>query len=158
MKGSAVACHAFRYFRSSATALAAATLTAACSTPAPPPTITMVQAAATLEDTSWELVKLGDAPVVLEAGQRAPYIVLTASDRRVSGFAGCNRLMGGYTSEGAKLSFTQLAGTMMACAQGMELEQALHAALAKVAGWRLEGNDLTLLDASGKALASFRSG
>ncbi len=125
---------------------------------AAPLTITMVRAAATLEDTRWELVRLGDAPVVLEAGQRAPYIVLAASDRRVSGFAGCNRLMGDYKAEGAKLTFTQLAGTMMACAQGMELEQALHAALAKVAGWRLEGNDLTLLDAGGTALASFRSG
>lgn len=158
MKGSSMARHRFRCFRSLATALAVATLTAACSTPAPPRAITMVRAAATLEDTSWELVKLGDAPVVLAAGQRAPHIMFSASDGRVSGFAGCNRLMGGYTSEGAKLSFTQLAGTMMACAQGMELEQALHAALARVAGWRLEGNDLTLLDASGKALASFRSG
>ncbi len=120
-----------------------------------PLTITMVRAA-TLENTHWELARLGDAPVMLAAGQRAPYIVLDSSDRRISGYAGCNRLMGGYTLAGAKLSFTQLAGTMMACAQGMELEQALHAALTRVAGWRLEGNDLALLDAGGNAIAGFK--
>ncbi len=109
--------------------------------------------AATLEDSYWELAALDGAPIALAAGQRAPYLVLASRDHRVSGYAGCNRLMGGYTLAGSKLSFTQLAGTMMACAQGMDLEQQLHAALTRVAGWRLAAGDLELLDAGGSAVA-----
>lgn len=112
-------------------------------------------AAATLEDSYWELVQLGSEPVKLATDQRAPYLVLASAGHRASGYAGCNGMTGGYTLEGAKLSFTQMASTMMACAQGMELEQAFHAALAKTAKWRLEGSRLVLLDAGGSIVAAF---
>ena len=110
-----------------------------------------------LEDTYWRLASLGNAPVVLAAEQRAPYVVLASVAHRASGYAGCNRMMGGYELDGAKLAFTQMAGTMMACAQGMELEQRFHAALANVAAWRLTGARLELLDDSGQAVAGFVS-
>ncbi|MGE0582497.1 MAG: YbaY family lipoprotein [Steroidobacteraceae bacterium] len=108
-----------------------------------------------LEDTYWGLARIDAVPVALAPGQRAPYIVLASAKHRVGGFAGCNRLTGGYALDGRQLSFTQMAGTMMACAQGMELEQQFHAALARVAGWRLEANGLALLDAQGHAVAEF---
>lgn len=110
-----------------------------------------------LEDTYWQLAQLGDAPVTLAPGQRAPHIVLRSADHRVSGYAGCNRMMGGYSVDGAKLGFTQLAGTMMACAQGMDIEQGLHAGLAKVTNWKIEGERLDLLDAGGAVVAAFTS-
>lgn len=112
---------------------------------------------AAVEDTYWQLAQLGGTPVTLAAGQRAPYFVLASSSHRVSGYAGCNRSMGGYTLNGAKLSFTQMAGTMMACAQGMDIEQGFHAALAQVAGWRIDAARLELLDANGKIVAEFAS-
>lgn len=113
--------------------------------------------AAALEDSYWRLVQLGTAPVTLAAAQRAPYFVLASSSHRVSGYAGCNRMMGGYTLDGAKLSFTQMAGTMMACAQGMDTEQGFHAALAQVAAWRIEAGRLELRDANGAVVAGLRS-
>lgn len=111
--------------------------------------------AAALEDSWWQLTQLGAAPVTLSAGQRAPWLVLNSANHRVSGYSGCNRMMGGYSVEGTKLGFSQMASTMMACLQGMEIEQALHDALAKVAGWQIEGERLDLLDANGAVIAAF---
>jgi len=108
-----------------------------------------------LEDTYWQLAQLGGTPVTLAAGQRAPYVVLDSTRHRASGYAGCNRMMGGYSVDGVKLTFTQMAGTMMACLQGMEMEQALHEALARVTSWRIEGDRLDLLDANGAVVAAF---
>jgi len=108
-----------------------------------------------LEDSWWQLAQLGGAPLELVAGQRAPYLVLASANHRASGFAGCNRMMGGYSVEGAKLGFSQMAGTMMACLQGMEIEQALHDALTRTTGWRIEGKRLDLLDADGTVVAAF---
>jgi heat shock protein HslJ len=48
-----------------------------------------------------------------------------------------------------------MAGTRMACPEGMELEQAFHAALGKVSTWRINGETLDLFDASGASLAEF---
>ncbi len=110
-----------------------------------------------LENTRWQLAQLGDTPVTPAAEQRAPYFLLDPAEHRVSGYAGCNRMMGGYALDGASLSFTQMAGTMMACAEGMDTEQGFHAALAKVAKWRIEGERLELLDAGGKVVAQFDS-
>lgn len=110
---------------------------------------------ATLEDAWWQLAQLDGAPLELAAGQRAPYIVLDSARHRASGFAGCNRMTGGYSVEGAKLGFTHMAGTMMACLQGMEIEQALHGALTRTTGWRIEGNRLDLLAADGEVVAAF---
>jgi heat shock protein HslJ len=49
-----------------------------------------------------------------------------------------------------------MAGTMMACMQGMDTEKAFLTALKGVAAWKTEGQNLTLLDADGKAVATFR--
>ncbi|MBV6415570.1 MAG: hypothetical protein CMLOHMNK_00082 [Steroidobacteraceae bacterium] len=111
-----------------------------------------------LEDTYWRLVALDGVPIGLAADQRAPDIVLQSRDRRAAGFAGCNRLTGGYTVDGAKLAFTDMASTMMACPQGMDIEQSLHEALAKVAGWTLDGRRLDLRDGAGRSVAMFETG
>ena len=48
----------------------------------------------------------------------------------------CNRMMGSYTLVGSKLTFSQIAGTMMACPEGMDVERAFHTALGRDATWR----------------------
>ncbi|HEX7115217.1 MAG TPA: META domain-containing protein [Steroidobacter sp.] len=58
---------------------------------------------------------------------------------------------------GEKLTFSQLAGTMMACAHGMQHERAFHDALTKAASWKIEGERLELFDANGFSLARFES-
>ncbi|MCX9156292.1 YbaY family lipoprotein [Niveibacterium sp. 24ML] len=114
-------------------------------------------APATLKDTYWKLELLGDTPVQVADKQREAHLVMHGEPSRVAGSGGCNRLMGGYVVKGNTLRFDKLASTMMACAGGMEQELRFMAALNKVTAWRIEGQQLSLLDADGKPLARLRA-
>ena len=75
---------------------------------------------------------------------------------RVSGSGGCNRISGGYLREGGSLRIGPLAATRMACvdAERGQLESAFVDALQATTAYSLlGGNQLTLLDASGRTLA-----
>lgn len=123
------------------------------STVATPPAASA--ATASLESTYWKLVRLRNAPVEVADRQREPHLILQPAQRRVVGSGGCNRMMGGYTVDGERLTFTHLAGTLMACPQGMAQERAFLDTLAAVKGWRVIGERLELLDAGGESLAAF---
>ncbi|WP_336970465.1 META domain-containing protein [Sphingobium aromaticiconvertens] len=71
---------------------------------------------------------------------------------RASGSGGCNRYMGQYHLSGDRLSFDQIAGTKMACAQALMLqEQRFLKALAEVSIWRIDPTGALLLTGSGGA-------
>jgi len=110
-----------------------------------------------LLDRHWVLTALNGTPVV--AGDRSrprePSLDLHAQNQRVTGFTGCNRLSGSYTLNDGELSFGTLAGTMMACVDGMEAEKTFLEALAEVRSWRIVGIHLELMDAAGAVLARF---
>lgn len=112
---------------------------------------------ATLENTYWKLLQLGNDPVAVADPKREPYLTLQADQKTVTGYGGCNRMMGSYTIDGDKLAFGQMAGTMMACADGMEIESAFHKALESVARYRIVGEKLELFDATGASVAQFES-
>jgi uncharacterized lipoprotein YbaY/heat shock protein HslJ len=115
------------------------------------------QSTAVLENTYWKLVRLGATPVTVAEKQQEPYFVLQPETGRVIGSGGCNRMTGSYTLSGAKLTFRQMAGTMMACLEGMDVEREFHKALQQVASWRIEGETLELFDAGGVSIAQFES-
>jgi heat shock protein HslJ len=74
------------------------------------------------------------------------------ADGQLSGSAGCNRYNGSYQAEGQSLKVGQLATTMMMCASPagvMEQETKYLAALQKAATYSIDGNMLTIRDASG---------
>jgi heat shock protein HslJ len=74
------------------------------------------------------------------------------TDGTVSGSAGCNRYTGTYQAENQTLKVSQLATTMMMCASpegAMEQETKYVAALQKAATYSIDGNMLTIRDASG---------
>lgn len=119
-----------------------------------PPT---TKTTATLENTYWKLLQLGTEPVAITDPQREPYLTLNAEQKRVSGYGGCNRMMGSYTVDGDKLAFGQMAGTMMACVDGMQTESAFHKALGTVARYRIVGEKLELFDPSGASVALLES-
>jgi len=106
-----------------------------------------------LENTYWKLVRLGDEPVTVEPNQREPHIILRATDRRVAGSGGCNRLLGGYRLDGNGIAFENFAVTLMACPAGMEQERAFLGALGQAVRWRVVGSHLELFDAAGALLA-----
>jgi len=80
------------------------------------------------------------------------------ADGKVSGNGGCNRFSGSATIVGDKISFGDLASTMMACTEAaMDQEMKLHAALAAARSYRIDAGQqkLFLNDAAGKVVAQF---
>lgn len=104
-----------------------------------------------LENVEWKLVELDGAPVTL-SGDRVPNITFSSKDKRVTGFAGCNRLTGGYELKDDQLHFTGVATTRMFCPDPNP-ETALLRALEATSRWKVEDRTLDLLDASGKSVA-----
>ena len=112
-----------------------------------------------LEGTTWILRTLGSSHAVIGAGGRPVDLQLAAEEQRAGGFSGCNRYTGSYSLEGesehgAPLSFGMMAGTLMACPEGGEIEQPYLQMLSTVTAYRLEGEVLSLL-AGGEVAASF---
>jgi len=111
--------------------------------------------AAELRGTEWQLTHLDGEPIALAADQQRPDITLLPDEERIAGFAGCNRLIGGFARHGEQLRFSRMASTMMACPVGMELEQGLLRALEATDHFRVLGRHLDLYDADGVPLARF---
>ena len=93
-------------------------LLTACAAQGPTPAATsnrQAAPAASLTNTYWKLLTVGGTSVASPPGAREPHLILQLDQRRVAGFSGCNLLMGGYQVDGGRLTFSQMAGTMMAC-------------------------------------------
>lgn len=124
-----------------------------------PPAAPQAQAAPaafgqTLSGAEWKVTRL---TALSRIEGEAPGISF-GKDARVSGSSGCNRYMGGYTQDGQSLTFTELAGTMMACPpQRMELEQQMLGALGQVKGFLITpGGALELYGDNGLLLRAER--
>ncbi len=111
-----------------------------------------------LERTPGTLAALGAGGAPIAKTQTEPFLTFGDPPGRVSGSGGCNRIAGTYQPNGDKLTFGPIAATRMACASGMEVEDALSTALSSTAAFRIEGDRLELRDAAGALLATFRAG
>lgn len=85
---------------------------------------------------------------------KEPYLELALGQEQdadkagfLTGSDGCNRLSGQWMMVGGELTFPQLGGTQMAC-EGMDTW------LSKAAGASLDGDVLTLKDATGATLGT----
>jgi copper homeostasis protein (lipoprotein) len=110
-----------------------------------------------LRNTYWKLVRLGDGPVQVADRQREPHLIFNASEARLSGHGGCNRVTGSFEVDGDRLKIGPMAATRMACPDGMEQEQRFLQAVQKVATYRIRGSHLEMMDASGAVLARFEA-
>lgn len=89
----------------------------------------------TLNGTNWNILSVNGKAALADVEAN-----LSFNDGRVTGTAGCNRLMGSYSQSGDTLDFTQTASTRMACpAPHMEQERAVLSALQT--GTKLHYND-----------------
>ena len=117
------------------------------------------EAASSLRNTYWKLVRLDGRPVEFHAGpgQREPHLIFGAQDTRVVGSGGCNRIRGSFELEGDRIKLSRMAGMTRACVSGMDQEQRLAHALKQVEHWRIQGSHLELLGADGVALMRFEA-
>ena len=110
-----------------------------------------------LRNTYWKLMQLNGAAVQVTPNQREPHIVLASKGARVSGSGGCNAVMGDFKVRGRSLAFTSLASTQMACLDGMEQETQFLRTLSIVAAYRIQSEQLDLLDAGGAVVARLKA-
>jgi len=115
-------------------------------------------AGSSITGTRWVLETLRGQPAGTGAGGRAPEITLQGSEPRVAGFTGCNQISGGYTLDAHQLSFGQMAMTMRACPEGMELERDFAEVLRETKTYRIEDDTLSLRDEGGTIVATLKAG
>jgi uncharacterized lipoprotein YbaY/heat shock protein HslJ/uncharacterized lipoprotein NlpE involved in copper resistance len=114
--------------------------------------------AASLTNTYWKILRLGETEVGAAEGPREPNLILRAGAPQFTATVGCNQLMGSFELDGDRLKFGPAGRTMMACPAPLDgWEKRLGAVLAATAGWRIDGQTLELLDAAEEPLALFQA-
>ncbi len=91
------------------------------------------------------------------AGRAIDLTFVVDPEPYIHGFSGCNMFRSTYRLEGETISLGPIASTMMACPEGMDVEQRFLAMLDRVARYRQSDNRLELCDAEGDALATFEA-
>lgn len=126
-----------------------------CTIPSSEPVVNA--ATVPLVNTAWRLTQLGGQMIGNPEGPAAISLVLESQNPRVMGFAGCNRMFGGYTLNGDEIKFDEIGSTKMACVDQdrMQLEMRYLETLPNAARWKITDSTLTLLDARGDSLATF---
>ena len=111
------------------------------------------QGAASLDGTSWTLVRLQGEALIPETA-----ITLEFQEGQVAGSAGCNRYFGAVEIKGDTLSVGPVASTEMFCAapEGlMDQETAFLQALNAAARFEVQGDELNFLDDTGQTTLAF---
>jgi heat shock protein HslJ len=99
----------------------------------------------TLESSSlWTLIEIGGKAIVASGDAPAPTLTFEGPESSVSGFTGCNRLVGKYKSDEGMLHFTPLATTRMMCAHPAVDEHAFITALATITRYTIADGRLSL--------------
>ena len=103
----------------------------------------------------WNLQTIAGQEYQLPEGVEAPYLQLDSAMQRISGFGGCNRLMGGITIHGDSISFPMMGSTKMYCEETQALESSFLTALGNTSTFNVKGDKLTL-SGNGKEQAVLR--
>lgn len=114
--------------------------------------------AATLAGPTWNLTSFHSGETVSSLIAGSEITAQFGDDGQVTGSAGCNSYFGSYFVDGETLTIGPLGATRMACAdpEGVMQQETLYLSLLDAAaGYSIEGNTLTLIDASGRMLLTF---
>ena len=104
-------------------------------------------------NTEWVVLEMEKEKVSVEA-EKTPWIKL--SEGRMSGFSGCNRMIGSYALDGNTLTFGALGGTKMLCFDAQELENKFLQTLQKTQYWKCKKGKLSLFDKDKKEIMKFK--
>lgn len=114
--------------------------------------VTSMAQAQSMEGRTWIAERIKGQAV--DAGIRS---TLTIAAGKVTGSAGCNRLMGSAMVAGDSIAFGGVATTRMACPEpAMAQERAFLEALAAARSFRMDGGFLSLRDAAGAEVTRLR--
>lgn len=112
---------------------------------------------ASLTNTYWRLVRLGEVEVGVADGRREPFVILR-DDGSMNATVGCNMMRGSHETEGERLRFGPVASTMMACPPPLDTsERALGAALEATVDYAIAADTMVLFDGAGETVATLRA-
>ena len=124
----------------------------------PEETCERVEGAASLTNTYWKILRLGDLDLVAGEGRREPNLILRQGEPRFTATVGCNQLTGDFTLSGDALRLGPAAATRMACPAPLgDWEARLGELIERTASYRIDGRTLELLDADGGSLGLFQA-
>ncbi|MGQ9481730.1 META domain-containing protein [Chloroflexus sp.] len=109
-----------------------------------------------LTNRQWQLIELeGQPPLPLEQALSMAF----DSTGRISGFAGCNSFSGDYHINGTTITLSNVAMTLIACADDAVTSQEMmfHQALQAVTQYELDAGTLTLRDENGAVRLRFQA-
>jgi heat shock protein HslJ len=106
---------------------------------------------ATLENTYWKLLELGDQLARVTGNIPEPHLLLHPADKSASGSTGCNGFSGPYTLSGDSLSFGNVIATLRACTDPAmnQQERGFLKALGEIRAWKVTGDTLLLSGQAG---------
>lgn len=108
--------------------------------------------AATLQNTYWRVIFLGNSAAKRFENQREPHLIFRESGE-LAGSDGCNQLSGRYQSTNdGHIVFEGIAATSRMCTHGMDQARAVNNALAVARFVRIIGQHLEVLDPEGSLL------
>lgn len=99
---------------------------------------------ASLTNTYWKLISVAGEPYQHNSKNREPHLKLVAKDNVAKGYGGCNLFTGHFERSGNSLQFKQLATTMRACVEGMQVESRFLGVLGNVNRYAIQGDSLRL--------------
>jgi heat shock protein HslJ len=101
----------------------------------------------------WKLVSYGSKSSPTPVVSDIDTTVTIGADGKVNGNVGCNSFGGDYKTSGEKISFSQIASTMMACADPlMQQESAVFTVFTDKATFSMDGSTLTITSADGNTV------
>jgi heat shock protein HslJ len=107
-------------------------------------------------DTKWVLQNLGGQAVQMPAGMDNPWLKL-AADKSLTGFGGCNNLMGQYSLDGATIAFPGVGSTKKFCESTQKIEDSFLGVLREANSFKVDGGLLKLMNGD-KELAALKKG
>ncbi len=109
----------------------------------------------TLTNTYWKLIDINNVPIKRSEKLKEPYFILKAQNK-LSGFSGCNRFFGSYTTQDNTISFTGVGMTRMMCRESMQLEHTFTKVFQEATHYKIQGEKLELFNNT-QLLSSFRA-
>ena len=103
----------------------------------------------------WKLTALFGEAIVTSEGAKEAHLIFKKEGNRVNGNGGCNVLNGTYTLRpGNKISFSQMASTLMMCLN-MDIETQMKKALELTDNYTVNANTLILNNSKNEPIARF---
>lgn len=109
-------------------------------------------------DGEWTVTEINGSPVKTTGNGETAFIGFDTGDKRVNGFAGCNRIFGNIDidTDMKIISFAKMASTRMMCLD-MAVEDSLLAALGQVDSYDVAGKTtLVLKNTAGKTVVKLK--